>query len=144
MDNMTNDEGDREEIYLRANLKGATLRRFLQLKAYYGLDADTELIRVLINEEYRRRKEQLSSFEELDLGSRFEHFNVYMDHVTIWDRKVNRLIDVHFRDGHAYCDYDEAEDCEHIRFALSLPKVVEMLREADWVIKDGKIVRGPY
>ena len=43
-----------EEIYLRAKLIGLTLERFKQLKKHYGVSADAELIRILINSEYRR------------------------------------------------------------------------------------------
>ena len=79
---------------------------------------------------------------------RFEHFNTYEDHVTIIDRtgKHARLIDIYFRNGKAYCEFCQDFDCEHIRFALKIPKVVEPLRRAGWVIDmdEGKVIRGPF
>lgn len=62
---------------------------------------------------------------------RFEHFNVYEDHVTIWDHLKNRLIDINFRgyEPWVFCSLCEEYDCEHIRFALKLPKVVRTLRD---------------
>lgn len=80
---------------------------------------------------------------EIDLAPRFEHFNFYEDHVTIWDRKEKRLVDVYFRNRRVYCEFCKEFDCEHISFALSLPKVVKPLRDIGWIIKDGKVVRGP-
>jgi len=87
-------------------------------------------------------REYLKEFID-DLSPRFEHFNVYEDHVTIFDNENKRLIDVYFRAGQAYCEYDEAFDCEHIQFALSLPDVVNPLNERGWIIRDGKIISGP-
>ena len=75
---------------------------------------------------------------------RFEHFNVYEDHVTIWDKLEERLVDVYFQRGKAYCQYCDAHECEHTRFALSIPKVVKALREKGWIIEDGKVIRGPF
>jgi len=53
MNRMSDDE--RTMITLRVNLKGITLKRFLMLKERYGLENDTELIRLLIGQEYQRQ-----------------------------------------------------------------------------------------
>jgi len=45
----------REKITLRVDLKGVTLNRFLALKDRYGLENDTELIRLLVSQEYQRQ-----------------------------------------------------------------------------------------
>ena len=44
----------RDKIYLRVNLRGLILKRFLALKEYYGVENDTELVRILISQEYQR------------------------------------------------------------------------------------------
>ena len=44
-----------EKITLRVDLTGVALKRFKAIKDYYGLNADAELVRILISEEYRRR-----------------------------------------------------------------------------------------
>jgi len=46
---------NREKITLRVDLRGITLKRFLTLKERYGLENDTELIRLLISQEYQRQ-----------------------------------------------------------------------------------------
>mgnify|MGYP000695747807 CR=1 FL=1 len=88
-------------------------------------------------------REKLKEYKD-KLSPRLEHFNVYEDHVTIWDNLENRLVDVYFQKGKAYCQYCDAHECEHTRFALSIPKVVKALREKGWIIEDGKVIRGPF
>ena len=72
-----------------------------------------------------------------------KHFNVYMDHVTIWDKRLQRLVDVYFRNGTVFCTHDETEDCYHVRFVFTIPKVVEMLEARGWKISEGKVVTKP-
>ena len=87
-------------------------------------------------------REKLRQYED-ELRPRFEHFNVYEDHITIWDNKLRRLIDVYIRDRGLVCEYCESDDCEHTRFVLSIPKVVKTLRKHGWIIKDGRVVHIP-
>jgi hypothetical protein len=47
-------------------------------------------------------------------------------------REKKKLAEICLRGGKAYCDLYEEFDCEYIRFALSLPKVVEPLKEKGW------------
>ena len=71
------------------------------------------------------------------------HHNVYEDHVTLFDKKINRLIDIYFRNGKVYCTYDEAEECDHVKFVFTIPKVAEMLNERGWRIIEGRILKRP-
>jgi len=73
---------------------------------------------------------------------RFTHYNVYEDHATIYDNLKKRIVDVYFREG-PYCEHCEESDCEHVRFALSLPKVIEPLEKKGWAIKDGRVISHP-
>jgi Arc/MetJ-type ribon-helix-helix transcriptional regulator len=75
----------------------------------------------------------LKPFEEL-IENRFQHINVFEDHVTILDRIKNSLVDVYFRNGKPYCEYDKSFDCEHIIFALNIPEVREDLKKRGWKI----------
>jgi hypothetical protein len=65
---------------------------------------------------------------------RLKHFNIYEDHVTIHDRYLDRLVDVYFRNGKAYCEHCESFDCIHIEFALNIPEVREDLKKRGWTI----------
>jgi len=78
--------------------------------------------------------------ELLEKTNPFEHFNVYDDHVTIWDKTKRRLIDVYFQNGNIYCSQCESNQCEHIKFTLTIPKVIDSLHKKGWQIEDGKIV----
>jgi hypothetical protein len=46
-----------------------------------------------------------------------------------------RIIDVYFKPDKVFCEYCGAEDCRHVRFALSLPKVQKILSEKGWEIR---------
>jgi len=75
---------------------------------------------------------------------RMEHYNVYGDHVTIYDRVLKNLADIYFQNERPYCDLCEASNCEHIEFALTLPKVINLLTDRGWIIKEGKIIHPPF
>jgi hypothetical protein len=74
--------------------------------------------------------------------TRFTHYNVYEDHATIYDDLRKRIVDVYFRED-PYCEECGTSDCEHVRFALSLPKVVEPLIKKGWTIMDGRVISKP-
>ena len=73
-----------------------------------------------------------------------EHFNVNEDHVTVIDRKRRMFADVYFRNNHIYCELCEEENCEHVDYALNLPKVRRLLSQKGWVIEQGKVLRAPF
>ncbi|MEM2126682.1 MAG: hypothetical protein QXH67_00470 [Candidatus Bathyarchaeia archaeon] len=91
----------------------------------------------------RRRGEELGMF--LREEARFEHFNCYQDHVTIWDKKLRRLVDVYFsyQRPHMLCSLCEEPDCEHAQFAISIPEVLKSLREKGWKIEGGRVLYVP-
>ena len=69
----------------------------------------------------------LAEYEKTIEVPYFEHFNVYEDHITIWDHRRKRLIDVFIRNGKLICEFCKSDGCEHVKFALTIPKVVETL-----------------
>lgn len=73
---------------------------------------------------------------------RFSHINVFDDHATIYDNLRKEIVNVYFKEK-PYCEKCEAEECEHIKYALTLPKVVEPLREKGWTIINGRIITKP-
>lgn len=61
---------------------------------------------------------------------RFDHINMYDDHVKILDNKldrVGRIVSVYFRDTRAWCDYCDEHMCVHIQYAWEIPDVREVL-----------------
>lgn len=69
---------------------------------------------------------------------RFEHFNTYEDHATIKDKKApERLIDIYPKeDGALWCEHCESTDCEHVKYALTIPEIVEPLKKRGWKYKE--------
>ena len=73
-----------------------------------------------------------------------EHFNINQDHVTVIDHRVRMLADVYFRNNHVFCELCKAENCEHVKYALNIPKVQQLLRKKGWIIEEGEIIQRPY
>jgi len=83
------------------------------------------------------RAEEFKEFmkpKERSLKDRFEHFNCYEDHVTLWDKKLGRLVDVYLRNMKAYCEFCKEFDCDHVKFAVCIPKVRKVLEAKGWEI----------
>ena len=60
---------------------------------------------------------------------RFQHLNMYEDHVKVIDNEMGRIASVYFRHEKIYCDICDANECIHADFALTIPKVVKILEE---------------
>ena len=60
---------------------------------------------------------------------RFEHFNMFEDNVKIVDNVLDRIATIYFKANKALCDVCDSEECVHVDFALSIPKVVKILTE---------------
>lgn len=65
---------------------------------------------------------------------RFEHFNTFENYATIKDKKVpNRLFDIYPKnDDKLWCENCDSLDCEHVKYTLTIRKVVETLHERGW------------
>ena len=46
--------------------------------------------------------------------------------VIMRDEKLQRLVEVIYRDNKFWCDADEKECCVHVHFALALPELAEL------------------
>lgn len=68
-----------------------------------------------------------------------EHFNLDEKGVKILDRSLGtpnspngRIIDVFFKPTGAWCGLDESASCRHVKFALSLLAVNQILERKGW------------
>lgn len=67
-----------------------------------------------------------------------EHFNLDEDGVRILDRSIGErgwVVDVYFKPNKAWCSYCESENCNHVKFALSVPDVQKILKKKGWEIE---------
>ena len=110
------------KIYLR--LAGEVAKRFSQVKRHLGLKNDTEVLRSIINWYWREHKKEIPP--------ELEHFNVNEHGVMVLDRNLDQIVQVFFNPDKVSCGYCGVSGCRHIEFALSIPKVQEILREKDW------------
>jgi hypothetical protein len=112
-------------IYLRA--EGEIAQRFLRIKEHLGLKNDTEVMRVLINWYWKEHHHELQPL--------LEHFNISEEGIQILDRTLadknskGRIINVHFKPDKVWCEHCESTVCQHVRYALELPEVQEILRK---------------
>jgi hypothetical protein len=94
-----------------------------------------------IKEALRRRFEELKVLTPTPEPPKLEHFNISEHGVRILDRTLangysrGRIIDVYFRPEGVWCEYCQTDNCRHIQFALTIPKVREIVwrkREEGW------------
>lgn len=94
-----------------------------------------------IKEAIRKRFEELQAAQPTLKLPPLEHFNVDEEGVRILDRTLatktssGRIIDVYFKPDSAWCDYCQSDSCRHVKFALELPAVQEILDKKGWKIK---------
>ena len=84
-------------------------------------------------------REALEKFEL----KRFEHINMYEDHVKILDNKLEqagRIVSVYFRDARAWCDYCDEHVCVHIQYAWEIPEVRSALAERKLVPPPSRVI----
>jgi len=62
---------------------------------------------------------------------RFKHFNIYPDHITIFDTTIGELVDVYKRGRKLVCKLHGTSSCEHVRFYYTLDKVKALVTKGD-------------
>jgi Arc/MetJ-type ribon-helix-helix transcriptional regulator len=94
-----------------------------------------------IKEAIRKRFEELQTAQPMLELPPLEHFNIDEQGVRILDRTLasktsrGRIIDVYFKPDNVWCDYCQSSNCQHVKFALDLPAVQEILNKKGWTIK---------
>lgn len=115
------------------------IRKFIQNNPNFGYRSITQFI----EDAARKRCEELKILAPKSFPA-LEHFNIFEDHVTVIDHRRKWLADVYFRNNHVYCESCENTNCEHVKYALTLPKVREILLNKGWIVTDdGKLKRKP-
>ena len=62
---------------------------------------------------------------------RFQHFNIYEDHITIFDTMLGSLVDVYKRGKKLVCKLDGTSQCGHVRFCYGLQKVKDLVQKGE-------------
>lgn len=88
-----------------------------------GYKSRAEFIKEAIREKLKTIPREI--LEQLPL----EHFNLSENGVRILDRSLankhsrGRIIDVYFKPDNVLCEYCEATNCKHVKFALNILEV---------------------
>jgi hypothetical protein len=122
--------------------RGVSLQRELvdRIEEYVKTHPETgyKSMADFVTDAVRKRCEDLNILPSKPI---LEHFNLTENGVTILDRSLNppkgALVDVYFKPDaknrlQARCQYDETDDCSHVKFALDLPEVQEILKQKGW------------
>lgn len=75
----------------------------------------------------RKRLEEMKA-KEID-QPRLEMFNHDSDGIKIFDRHLQKIIEVYFKPTGILCDFDKTDSCEHIEFALANPEIQTIIRK---------------
>jgi Arc/MetJ-type ribon-helix-helix transcriptional regulator len=103
------------------------VERFIQEYRQYKSVAD------LVHEAVRVRMEDIrKSYEKM---ARFQQLNSDDNGVKIWDSKSRQLAEIQLKPNGIRCSLDDADTCEHIMFALSIPEIralIQKRRKEGW------------
>ena len=122
--------GKKEMVLVK--LEGEFLKKFETIKKSYGVEANSEVIRLLVTE----RCEELGLGPELP---RFEQINSDENGVKILDRQLHRVADVYFKRAGIHCILDDSDECAHVTFALAqkdVQKLIRQKRAQGWKLPD--------
>jgi len=92
-------------------------------------------------------RRQLEEWDVLPKPVVMTHYNLDENGVKILDYSLNghgRIVDVYFTPEGVRCEYDNSNNCRHVKFALSVPaiqKVVRKKREEGWNLPDPDLRR---
>lgn len=96
------------------------------------VELDNEIIALIGTRGFRSKaeivKEALRLFLD-DHKPRLEHFNLDETGVRILDRKLNLIVDVFFTPKGIQCELDKSSNCDHVKFALSVPNIQKVIRK---------------
>jgi len=125
--------------------RGVTLQRELLNKIEEYIKAHPEMgyksIADFITDAVREKCEKLHILMPTPQLPPLEHFNISEHGVRILDRTLangysrGRIVDVYFRPEGVWCEYCQTDNCRHIQFALTIPKIREIVwrkREEGW------------
>jgi len=115
--------GQKTQILLRLDKELELLEMFEKIKQKTGIHSNADLIRTLINQKY----EELKSKEVI--LPRFEKINSDEDGVKILDRTLGDDVQIYIKPNGIRCGYDRTANCVHVKFALSLPEVQQLVKK---------------
>jgi len=138
----------RVETMPKAKYRGLTLQRELidRIEEYIKTHPERgyKSLADFVTEAVRKRCEELKILVPKPEPPPLEHFNINEDHVTVIDHRARMLADVYFKGNRVFCELCKAENCEHVKYALNIPKVQQLLRKKGWIIEEGEITQKPY
>ena len=114
------------------------IEEYIKTHPEMGYKSLADFVTEAIREKSRDLKILAPESSRVSLPS-IEHFNLSETGVRLLDRTITngggstgRIIDVYFKPDQVYCEHCDSTDCRHVKFALAIPKVQEILRQKGW------------
>jgi len=60
-------------------------------------------------------------------GPYLSEFSIDDDKIILRDNRINEIVELTFRNDVLYCGHDRSDNCVHIGFAWSIPKVYKVM-----------------
>ena len=124
------------EIRIGVNLEGELAKKFLAVKKKLAINSNADVVRWLIN--WYFEKEGLTIEEP-----RFEYFNLDEEQgiIRVHDKKMRVYADIQIiklREGEPalFCKECQSTTCEHVKFAVTTPKVKRLFKQKKWPLPD--------
>lgn len=112
-------------VRIGVNLENDSAEKFFAVKKHIGVKSNADIVRWLVNWYYEDKGLQI---EETGL----RHHNLSENGVTIVDTNrpiSDQLCEIYFKPQGLKCGKCARNDCKHIRYALTVPKVKEIIRK---------------
>lgn len=71
-------------------------------------------------------KEWLTDRGYYPTKQRFEHINTSPERIVIKDNKERSMVSIVIKNKRLYCEYDQASDCDHIKFSNLLDEIKKL------------------
>jgi hypothetical protein len=118
------------------DFRGVSLKRELveQVEKFVKENPQYKSIADFVHEAVRVRMEELRKIPQLPPLPRFGHFNISDFGARITDTQSELMAEIYFKPEGVWCDLDKSSNCEHIKYALTVPKIQKIVRKH---IKEG-------
>ncbi len=102
----------------------------------FGYTSRADIIKAAMRDFFEKQETLKSQLPKLP---RFGHFNVSEFGARITDQESELMAELYFKPEGVWCDLDKTFRCEHINYALKVPKIrgilLDLKRKKGWKIE---------
>lgn len=111
------------ENHITVKIPRELIREVDKLKGKHGFRSRGEITKEAL-------RQFLTKYEsDLAESPRFEQVNAGEHGVLLLDRLLKKTVDVYIKPSGISCSLHKTDDCEHVKFALSIPEVAGIIKK---------------